>query len=134
MTIRRAPGPDPQSPAVRSEAVPPATCSTPACRRTPRPGWAMCDVDALDLLAPLPRPRAVVARLSLTLLAPASRPAARPDLAGLPGGNAASRDRGAQLTEAPATRCLPSRPAGTRSGAARHFPRVAGRDLTAAAT
>lgn len=40
------------------------TCSTAGCRRLPRPGWAICDPDVLELVAPRPAGLIRVARLS----------------------------------------------------------------------
>lgn len=39
------------------------TCSTKDCRRSCRPGWAICDQHVLDMVAPL-RPRPRIERLS----------------------------------------------------------------------
>lgn len=50
-------------------------CSTPGCQRTPRPNYAICDADILELVAPRPAPPARVARVSDSL--PALRKPAR---------------------------------------------------------
>lgn len=58
------------------------TCAVPGCERQTRPNWGLCDTDAESLLSAAfgfqPEKVEPIERLSLTLLPPTPRGAARP--------------------------------------------------------
>jgi len=85
-----------------ADELDPRLCATDGCLRGCRPGWAVCNTCADELLGGPPPARLRVERLSTTLLGPTPRSAAHPDLAGDLGA-AASRDEEARPSEAPDT-------------------------------